>query len=300
MKNLIVKTVAYLNHRNTISSFTLTGALILGQSVMAAQSGSQPAKVVGQVKAQTVASAKAAEPALKLSQSFNPSTIAADEFTTLTIELSNPGSSALLMKSAYHENLPKGVVIVGPSSTTCVGSLKADKGGAKVALTDLKMPAYSACHVLVGVSSAKVGKYEMKSSSKSMASLTVKKAEPKRLSVNRSYNPKKIKLNEFTTLSITLTNPNREESALTSSYSESLPEGMVILGSASSNCKGKLTAQPGSAKVALAEAKIPARSSCEILLGVTVKERKAGVAAELLQPELGGSSEKPTANMMGN
>lgn len=227
-------------------------------------------------------SAGAATP--KISKSFNPSTISTNEFATLNIGFLNPNYEDARILAPFVEKLPHGMFILGSASTSCGGKLTAEIGSSKITLADGIIPAYSACQILVGVTSSKVGSFESKTEVSALqtdkgsniftsdATLTVSLPVPMDLRIRKSFNPSIIKPNEFTTLSIALTNPNNEGANLDAPLSEYLPEGMVILGSSSTTCIGKLTAQPGTSKIVLADAKIPANSFCEILLGVTAPE----------------------------
>lgn len=105
-------------------------------------------------------SAVAAKP--KITKSFNPTSIAANEFATLTIEFINPNASAAKFTAPFSENLPNGMVILGSSSTSCGGSLTAEAGSSKLTLADAKIPAYGACYILVGVTATRAGSFESK------------------------------------------------------------------------------------------------------------------------------------------
>lgn len=104
--------------------------------------------------------AAAAKP--KITKSFNPTSIAVNEFVTLTIEFINPNSSAAKFTAPFSEHLPNGMVILGSSSTSCGGTLTAEAGSSKLTLADAKIPAYGACYILVGVTATKAGSFESK------------------------------------------------------------------------------------------------------------------------------------------
>ena len=105
-------------------------------------------------------SASAAAP--KITKSFNPESIAVNEFVTMTIGFINPNSQAVRFTAAFNESLPPGMIILGSASNSCRGKLRAEPGSSKFTLEDAKIPAYSACNILVGVTATKAGNYESK------------------------------------------------------------------------------------------------------------------------------------------
>lgn len=252
-------------------------------------------------------SATAAAP--KITKSFNPASITANDFVTLSIAFSNPNSDVATFTAPFTERLPTGMVIIGTASTSCGGTLIAEPGNSKLTLADAKIPAYGACAILLGVTASRPGSFDSKTpvaalqtdngnnSATSDATLTVTKPVPMDLRIRKSFNPTSIKLNEYTTLSIALSNPNKEVARLAVPFSDYLPDGMIILGSASTTCDGELTAKLGASKIILADAKIPAYGACEILLGVTAAEPKNRSTADLLQTDLGNSTEQSMANI---
>lgn len=105
-------------------------------------------------------SASAAAP--EISKSFNPDSIAANEFVTMSIGFLNPNSQVARFTAPFSETLPGGMIILGSASTSCGGTLKAVPGSSKFTLENGKIPAYSACHILLGVTSTKTGSFESK------------------------------------------------------------------------------------------------------------------------------------------
>lgn len=250
---------------------------------------------------QAAAAEKAAGP-LKIIKSFNPDSITTNDFVTLTIAFNNPNSEAVTFTTAYSERLPIGMIILGSASTSCGGTLTAEPNNSLITLTNAKVPAYSACQILVGVTAFKAGNFASKTSVASLqtekgnrlalreATLKAVKPVSMDLRIKKTFNPTFIKLNEFTTLMIALKNPNGEVAKFEAPYSDYLPDGMVILGAASTNCEGKLTAKAGTSKVILTDVKIPPHGACEILLGVTAPEP---------QLDLGEKPQPVTATLTG-
>lgn len=228
----------------------------------------------------------------KITKTFNPTSISVNEFVTMSIAFSNSNAEAAFLTAPFSEKLPAGMLILGSASTSCDGTLVADKVSGKVTLTGAKIPAFGSCQILLGVTSAKAGNFESKTPvgalqtdkgnniGSSDAKLTVTIPTSNDLRIKKSFNPPVIKPNEFTTLIIALNNPNGEVARLTAPFREYLPDGMLILGRATTTCQGKLRVRPNTAKIELSEARIPAFGTCEISLGVTASEDFTNLAMD--------------------
>jgi len=96
-----------------------------------------------------------------LSKSFSPASINVDGVSTLTITLGNPNSRVAKLTASFTDYFPDGVVIASTpkASTTCGGTLTANKGSWKVILTGASIPASSSCTVMVNVTANSGGKY---------------------------------------------------------------------------------------------------------------------------------------------
>lgn len=245
----------------------------------------------------------------KITKSLNPDSIKANDFVTLTLVISNPAPDAAKLTAPFVENLPAGMVILGLGKTNCGGTLTAQPNSTKIILMNAKIPARGSCQILVGVSGTKGGTYEIKTAPGALQTdkganlvgssitLTVVKPEVVDLRIKKTFNPTMIEPNQFTTLSIALTNPNSDVANLSTPFSDYLPSGMVIVGSAKTTCEGNLIAHPGTGRIVLQEAKIPAYGSCTILLGVTIgAEDLKRFQSEPSQDEVSKSSEQFTAN----
>lgn len=105
-------------------------------------------------------SAWAASP--KITKSFNPDSIVANEFVTMSIGFINPNSQLAVFVAPFSERLPNGMVILGSASTSCGGTLRAEPGGSEITLVGAKIPAYGACHILAGITATRTGSFESK------------------------------------------------------------------------------------------------------------------------------------------
>lgn len=89
-------------------------------------------------------------------KSFNPTTIAANGTSTLTITLTNL-NAASITGATFTDTFPVNLVTTGAASTTCAGGT-ATAGGGTLTLTGGTIPA-SGCTVTVAVTSATAGSY---------------------------------------------------------------------------------------------------------------------------------------------
>jgi uncharacterized repeat protein (TIGR01451 family) len=112
-----------------------------------------------------------------LSKNFTPATINPGGDSTLTITLTNPNSTVANMTAPLTDNFPSGMVVAGTGegqkmdwentpggstsngSTTCGGTLTANKGGSQVILMGGKIPANGSCKVTVNVTANNKGSY---------------------------------------------------------------------------------------------------------------------------------------------
>lgn len=247
----------------------------------------------------------------KVVRTLNPVISKTNEFITMNISITNPNSTDAVLTAPFTDVLPKGMVVVGRANTTCGGKLTAVNGSSKITLENAKIPAYSACLIMVGVTAVYPGTYEVRTAAGILQTskgnnvavaepvkVTVSGLPPAELKLSKSFNPAVISANEFVTMSISISNPNGTDALLTEAFNDTLPKGMMILGNTSTSCGGKLTAVPGSSKVTLTDARIPAYGACQILLGVTASAEGSyenKVVAGMLQTDKGKNSEQEAA-----
>jgi uncharacterized repeat protein (TIGR01451 family) len=107
-----------------------------------------------------------------LGKSFSPAAIKAGDMSTLTITLKNPNSAKISLTKALTDNLPKGMLLVGSATTTCVGgslgsasisvmggTVPTPTSGSSVSLTSGSIPALGSCTVTVKVTAKDKGAY---------------------------------------------------------------------------------------------------------------------------------------------
>lgn len=87
--------------------------------------------------------------------------------------------------------------------------------------------------------------------------------------VSKSFSPATIVAGATSTLTLTLTNSATADATLSSSLTDTLPSGVVVVGNASTTCGGTVSAAAGSTSVSLSGATILASSSCTVTVDVT-------------------------------
>ena len=132
----------------TGGSIPVNGSCVLTVDVAAASGGSYINSLAigalvtsnGSNAAPAVATLTVNAPALvapTLGKSFSPSTISMGGSSTLTITLSNVGTTPATLTAPLTDTLPIGVVVSGSASTTCVGGTVSTTGGSTAKPTAL-------------------------------------------------------------------------------------------------------------------------------------------------------------------
>jgi uncharacterized repeat protein (TIGR01451 family) len=217
-----------------------------------------------------------------LHKTFSPATITAGGTSTLTITLSNAGTTADTLTAPFTDTLPNGVLIAGAASNTCGGTVTAATGGSTVTLTGGSIPANGSCMITVLVTAANAGNFvntlpagalqtnNGNNAAPAAATLTVT-AGPNNIppTLSKSFSPSTIVMNGISTLTITLHNPNSTVAHITAPLTDVLPADIIVSGSASTTCGGTVAAVKGGSTVTLTGGSIPANGSCTVTVPVT-------------------------------
>lgn len=208
---------------------------------------------------------------------FTPNVVLPSTNSRLAIVLTN-GNSVAATTVAFTDSYPSGLVNAPTpnATTTCSGTVTAAAGGASLALSGGTIPANSSCRVEVDVRSATAANYLNNSGTVTTANIGSGASVSATLTVMgpptlaKSFSPSTVLVNEESTLTITLTNPNTVAvtgAALTDSYPSNLVNATTP--NASTSCSGgTLSATAGGTSVAISGATIPASGSCTISIRV--------------------------------
>jgi len=215
-----------------------------------------------------------------VAQNFTQSNIPLGSNSVLTITLSNPNSFPIT-GAAFSDSYPAGLVNTAAASgaTTCSGgTVTALNGGGALALAGGTIPAGGSCTVTVNVTATGAGSFSNStgavstgntgSGTAASASLVVM-APP---TVIKSFFPTSVLVNTASVLTITLTNPTSNATALTGiGFSDSYPSGLVNTASpaGATTCGGTVTAANNGTALTLTGGSIPPSSSCTVTVNVT-------------------------------
>ncbi len=215
-------------------------------------------------------------PRLLITKAFLPISIPVNSTSTLTFNLTNPGSAGVT-GVAFSDTLPLGLV-ASPTgiSAICGGSLTVTS--TTISLTGGVLGGSATCPIIVTVTGTSAGlKHNISSTITSsntnpgdpaVADLTVI-APP---SISKSFSPSSILVGGTSVLTLIITNPPANIVALTGvSVNDPLPAGLIIAtpSNAVTTCGGILDASAGSSLITLSGATLAINSTCSITVTVT-------------------------------
>ena len=216
-----------------------------------------------------------------VTKAFATSPIAQGGTSVLTITLTNPNASTALSAIGFTDTYPANVVNAAApaAATTCPsGVVTAAAGGSSVALSGGTLAASASCTVTVTVTSSVSGDYTniipsggVSSSAGNSAAAawgTLSVLYPP--TVTKVFAPNSVALNAYTTLTITLTNPNA--TAITgAAFTDAYPTTPALLtnntgGTTTNTCGGTVTVDTTNPtySLRLANGTIPANGSCTV------------------------------------
>ena len=216
-----------------------------------------------------------------ISKAFGATSIPLNSNTTLTFTITNPpANSSSLTGVAFTDTLPAGLVVATPNKLTgsCGGgTITATAGSGAVSLSGATLAANASCTFSVKVTGTTAGvknnsvtvtSNQSGSSSPGTASITVV-APP---TISKVFGAASILVGGSTSLSFTITNPNTTMSLTGTSFSDSLPSGLVISspnGLTGTCVGGTITATKNTSTISLSGATLAAGASCTFSVNVT-------------------------------
>lgn len=218
-----------------------------------------------------------------ISKSFATSNIPLNGSTSLSFTITNPNTSTLTAVG-FTDSLPAGLVVTTPNGLTgsCGGgSITAVAGSGSVSLAGATLGSSASCTFSVNVTGTIAGtknnttgavtSAEGGTGNTASASVTVAAAVIAPPTIATSFGAANILLNQSTSLSFTVTNPNT--STLTGvGFGDSLPAGLVVStpnGVAGTCGGGTITTVAGSGSISLAGATLGSSASCTFSVNVT-------------------------------
>ncbi|MFO1322819.1 MAG: hypothetical protein U1F15_02035 [Burkholderiales bacterium] len=204
-----------------------------------------------------------------LGKGIAPSTIVPGGAATLTLTLGNPNAAAIVLSSAFIDNMPPGVTTTTANTGTCTG-VTVTSGSISMA-SGTSIPV-GGCTIVVGVTSSTPGTATNTTGTLSTnagnagpasADLTVTGVP----TLGKTINPSTIGVGGSATLTLTLGNPNTIPIALTAVFTDTMPSGVTTTGANTGTCTTGVTVAAGSISV-LSGTVIPV-GGCTIVVTIT-------------------------------
>ncbi|MES9861095.1 MAG: hypothetical protein ABW157_09090 [Candidatus Thiodiazotropha sp. LLP2] len=254
-----------------------------------------------------------------ISKAFDPASINTEGTSTLTLSLGNSNTDPITLTSVLVDALPGDVLIETPNGlvTTCPGAVTATPGDIQVSYANGASIPSGGCTISVDVTSALDGTYintiaagQMTTSAgnnpqPAVATLGIGAIFDAAPSINKAFAPSTIDVNDISTLTLTLENPNLTSLTLNADFTDNLPAGVQIANpnNLGGSCVlGSVTATPGSNQVIYANGAIIPAVSCTIVVDVTsaiAGSYNNTIAAGDLSTITGGSNPQPaTASLI--
>lgn len=216
-----------------------------------------------------------------IGKAFNPTAVAVNGTSVLTLTITNPATNASALTGvAVTDILPAGLVVATPNAlaNTCGGTAAATAGSGSVSLTGGTLAAGSSCTLTVNITGTTGGNYtnttgpvsstEGGIGTTASAGLTVGAAP----GITKTFGAVSIALGDTTSLSFTITNPNTTLPLNNVSVTDTLPAGLVIAtpnGLTGSCGGGTITASAGSSSLSLSGGTLASLGSCTFAVNVT-------------------------------
>lgn len=217
-----------------------------------------------------------------ISKSFSPSSIALNANSTLSFTITNPNPTASLSGISFTDTLPSGLSIGNSSTTVCNGGTLTTNSATKtISLNGASLAGGSSCNFSVTVTGTSAGQH-----TNITTNVTSTQSGPNNGGANvgygyavitvlappnfsKAFSPTSIFTGNTTTLSFTISNPNLYNALTNIAFSDTLPSGLSIATSSSSQCGGTLTTNAGTRTISLSGGTLSANSTCTFSVTVT-------------------------------
>lgn len=216
-----------------------------------------------------------------ISKSFSPTSIALNGTSTLTFTITNPNPTLSLNGISFTDTLPSGLSISTSSSTVCNGGTLTTNSATKIiSLTGASLAGSASCSFSVTVTGSSAGQHTNISGNVSSTQsgpnsgganvgygyATITVIAPPVFS--KAFSPTAIFTGENSTLSFTITNPNTVGNYTNIAFTDTLPTGLTVANSSTSQCSGTLTTTSPST-ISFSGGSLTAGNSCTFSVTVT-------------------------------
>jgi uncharacterized repeat protein (TIGR01451 family) len=219
-----------------------------------------------------------------ITKSFSPATVAVGGTSTLNFVVTNPNATTTLTNIQFTDTLPAGVTVATGSSAQCGGTLTTTTPSTISVTIPSRAGGLGTCTIPVTVTATTSGPHNnvsgyisstesgTNSGATGTASATLTALIPP--TIAKSFDATTIPTGTGTSvLTFTITNPNLSGTLTGVAFTDTLPLGLTIASSSTTQCSGTLTAthntSPTQDVIVLAGGSILASSSCTLTVTVT-------------------------------
>lgn len=211
--------------------------------------------------------------------SYAPSTVNPGDISTLTVEIDNTAGALNIASAQFDEDLPDGLELTSPAriSNSCGGTVVATSGGTNIDADSLVVSAGASCSITVDVKALSIGDKVTEASVFSFFSnfssstvtgtgtLVVEAPASNDINFSKAFSLTQVGLSQNVTLSFTLQNTSRDDSATNIAFSDDLDamlSGLTATSLPSSGFCGASSTISGSSSLSIAGASLAAGESC--------------------------------------
>lgn len=227
---------------------------------------------------------------------FAPAAIKVGESSTLTITLGNTAAAPAVLRDAFTDVLPTGLVFEGGATGTCTG--------VTVAPAQLSMAAGNAipvggCTIVAVVRASSVGTFNNVTSSlatgagnapPASATLAVADGSPG-VPLQKSFAPSTIAAGGTSTLTISFGNSSGVPAVLTAAFTDAMPAGVTMVGGNAGTCQGVTTTATA---IGWAAGGVVPANGCTVV--VTVTSSTVGTVTNVTSPVVTDRGSAPPAS----
>ncbi|MDP8979995.1 MAG: hypothetical protein M3O35_05320 [Acidobacteriota bacterium] len=251
-----------------------------------------------------------------LAKAFGAGSIALNATTTLTFTIMNPAANTGSQTGiAFTDTLPAGLIVVNPpdpnTGNTCGGTVTAANGGNSISFANGTIAVNTNCTFAVTVQGTTEGSKlnttgtisSTEGGTGSVATATIVVGAP--ATISKAFGAAQITVNNNTSLTFTLNNPNTVVDLTGVAFSDTLPAGLVVASSPNvvNGCNGVVTASGGGGGISLSGGTLAHGTMCTISLNVTGTTAgvKNNVTGNISSNEggTGGPSNTATVTVVG-
>jgi fimbrial isopeptide formation D2 family protein/uncharacterized repeat protein (TIGR01451 family) len=217
-----------------------------------------------------------------ISKSFDASTIPMNGTSVLTFTITNSNTTTTLTGVSVTDLLPSGLTVTSGTSSTCGGGTLTTTAPGTISLTGASIAPSSNCQFTVtvtgttaGVKTNTTGAVSSTNGGTGTTSNTAIITVLGPPTISKAFGASNIPLNGTTSLTFTITNPNSTVALTGVGFTDTLPSGLTVATSSTSEAGGTLTTTAGTGVIQLTGATVAAGSN--IQFSVTVTGATAGV-----------------------